>query len=367
MSRPAADPSPQTGAPDHPPARPLDGPAAASPADPPPADPPEGSAKLCGHERPWRVAAWVAPADVPRLATALGPAAALLPCDSMAALAAAVRGGAPAAVVGAACVTEPDVASLVTLMAGHPATVFAGLAGPAAHPDYEAAAYWAAHEAVNRLWRAGLLAVCFPYGPAAWQALNRSLAAARLADPVQRTCVAAVLEDIWGEYRTDMEEPGLGAPTEAGLFRLFACAFGPGVDTVGDVAADLGVDVAALEAWFVHHGLPDVTRYVAAARLVRGAWAGEPLAPGAVAAATRPADPDEPAYIHQNVRRLRRLRRLAAVRGSAASARSAGTAVLNSYRAALVVPFWDALSRFDPASGQMSADVFGSGWSPEDC
>lgn len=83
------------------------------------------------YERPWRVAAWIAPDDLPRLAAALGPAADVVLCDLLATLAAVVRGGAAAAVLGPAALTCEDVADLAALLVEHPTTVFAPGSPPA--------------------------------------------------------------------------------------------------------------------------------------------------------------------------------------------------------------------------------------------
>ena len=309
----------------------------------------------------WQAAAWIAPSDVPRLAAALGPEAVVVPCDSLGTLAAAVRGGAAAAVVGPPALGASgwvDLAGLAGLMNECPATVFAGIA-----TDPDEPIGWGAHmgvvQAECRRSRDRVLAFGRPANDADWALLDRSLAAARLADPVQRTCVAAVLSTVWGAARTDMDATTTG-PAEAALFRFFAAAFAPGVDTRSEVAARLGVDGEALADWFTRCGLPGADRYIAGARLVRAAWTGEAPAPGVVAAAVRPvnevvpADCEVHAYLHRTVRSLRRRQRLAAARAGAprrtpSPARSAAMIALHGYCAAFVEPFSDVLCAFDPA------------------
>ena len=309
----------------------------------------------------WQAAAWIAPDDVPRLAAALGPEAVVVPCDSLDALAAAVRGGAAAAVVGPLALGASgwaDLAGLAGLMNACPATVFAGIA-----TDPDEPIGWGAHmgvvQAECRRSRERVLAFGRPATDADWALLNRSLAAARLADPVQRTCVAAVLSTVWGAARTEVDATTTG-PAEAALFQSLAAAFAPGVDTRSDVAARLGVDGEALADWFARCGLPGVDRYIAGARLVRAAWTGEAPTPGVVAAAVRPVGEEVPAdcevhaYLQRTVRSLRRRQRLAAAGTSAprrrtSPARSAGAIALHGYCAALVAPFEDVLYMFDPA------------------
>jgi hypothetical protein len=306
------------------------------------------------------VAAWVAPADLPRLQGALGPAAVVVPCTSFDALSAAVRGGAEAAVVGAACVAEEDVASLTALVSGHPTTVFAGLHGVAngeAEPDRAAT-----EAAVFRLWAAGVLAVVYPTNgldDSAWAILRRSLAAARLATGssarVSRPC-SRVSGASTGPTWTRASTARRARPRSSrSLRRRSALRPTPATSSAPSSATlrrDLGWDAAALAARFVDHGLPDADRYVAAARLVRAASLGETPATATVAAAVCAADPSEPAYIHRTVRQLRRVARVAVSRADPGSA--VGPRVLDAYRAALVVPFGDALATFDPAGGVAS-------------
>jgi hypothetical protein len=192
---------------------------------------------------------------------------------------------------------------------------------------------------------AGVRGICRSADDGDWQAVARSLASAHLADPVQRACVAAVLGDVW--YHDRM---GWRGHDEAPLIRFLAAAFGPRVETVADVAARLGVDAATLEAWFARCGLPGADCYVAGARLVRAAWAGEPPTADTLAAAVWHPDPAAPTRFHRAGRRLRRLAAIAALGAEgAAPHRLTGTVMLNSYRMALVRPFSDALRTFDLA------------------
>lgn len=289
-------------------------------------------------DRPWRVAAWVAPGDLLRLGSALGPEAVVLPCGSLDAFAAAVTAGAAAGIVRAGCVTAEDVTALTNLVSGHPATLFAGLHSATvgeAPPDQDAG-----YDSVFRLWAAGVLAVVYPIegvDQTAWPILRRSLAAARLADPVQRACVGAVLEGVWGEYRTDLDDRQRGAPGEPALLAFFAAAFGPGVDP--------HTDLAALTGRFLHRGLPGADRYVGAARLVRAAWVGGPPDPRSVVIAGRPTHPEAPAGVRLAVRRLERL---AALGSGRPPGQAAGTRALRQYCRALVAPFGDALAAFNP-------------------
>lgn len=141
------------------------------------------------------MAAWIAPDDLPRLAAALGPAADVVLCDLLATLAAVVRGGAAAAVLGPAALTCEDVADLAALLVEHPTTVFAGIA-PSLVGAEGAAGVLAVVAAESRRGRAAVLAFGRPADDADWALLSRSLACARLADPVQRACVAAVLPEV---------------------------------------------------------------------------------------------------------------------------------------------------------------------------
>lgn len=136
-------------------------------------------------EQPWHVAVWVVPADLPSLA-ALGPAAVVFRCDSLAAPSAAV--------VGTARVARQDVAGLASLLAAAPAKVFAGIAMPSAFDDSAAAR--ASERACARLERAVIRAVYMPIEGHGFEHLVRALGAARLADPVQRAGVAAVRRDL---------------------------------------------------------------------------------------------------------------------------------------------------------------------------
>jgi AcrR family transcriptional regulator len=166
--------------------------------------------------------------------------------------------------------------------------------------------------------------------------------------------VASVLAEVWTEARTDVDTATPTAASlsaEAALFRFFAATFAPGVETVADVAARVGVNEAALANWFVRRGLPSAERYLAAARLVRAAWTGETPAPSVVTAAVRSMAAefpgcDAPNVHHQNVRRLRRM---AVLLASVPPGRAAGRRVLQGYRTALMIPFWPTLATFDPA------------------
>lgn len=295
------------------------------------------------------VAVWVPRADLPRVAAALGPDAVVVACDALPAFSTAVRGGAAAGVIGTTCVGEADVADLRALVAERPTTLFNGLAGAVGWTDRETADSCGVRLAV-----AGVLAVVYPLDASDWHILARSLAGARLADSVQRGCVAEVLTGVWDVYRTDLDDRYHGAPGEPALRAFFAAAYDSDVGAGGDfgdvlegVAARLGMDAAALEARFVAHGLPDASRYVAAARLVRAAWTGEPVAPGAIDTVVRYADASEPAHVHQAGRRLRRLATRAA---SAQPGQTSGQAVLRVYREALVLRYAVALGTLDLAS-----------------
>ena len=308
--------------------------------------------------RPWRVAAWVGPEDVAPLVAALGPTAVVVVCDSLDALATALGDGVAAAVVQWGRVADADLEAVAALAVNAPTTVFAGLAWHPMADDGSGAhlsVIW--EQARSARWGGDMRAFLRPSQgpsdgaameaevaecpPADWDAFARSLAAARLPDPVQRACVAAVLGDVWGPRRT-----GWGGAAEATFADGVAALFSPGVTTVRDIATRIGGDAAALEAQFARLGLPEVGRYVAAARLVRSAWNGEPAAADAIATVVRPAAPDAPARLHRMVRRLRRLASLAA---NVSPVGGAGPTALRAFRVALVVPFRDALAASDPA------------------
>jgi hypothetical protein len=295
---------------------------------------------------------WVPLAELPRVVTALGAGAVVTACHSLDAFVASVRSGAAAAVLREVCLTGRDVEDLAHLFVRYPTTVVARLATPPGWDPVE----------IMRLFLIGDMAATpmppserapgwralfrpadqEPPGWQDWTVLRRSLAAARLTDPAQRACVAAVLADVWYSARTSWDAPG-----EAPLFKFFAAAFGPDIETVGDVATRLGVDAAALETRFLHAGLPGASRYVAAARLVRAAWMGASPAPDAVEAAVRPTHPEAPVHIRRAVRRLGRLATLTSRAAGGFPGADGGRTVLRSFRTALTAPYRDALRAFD--------------------
>jgi hypothetical protein len=197
--------------------------------------------------------------------------------------------------------------------------------------------------AASRFAESGVRAICRSADEGDWQAVARSLASARLADPVQRACVAGALGEVWGD------RIGWQGRDETALLRFFSAAFSAEAETVADVAAQLDLDAAVLAAWFAHRGLPGAERYVAAARLVRAGWTRQPPNASTLTAAAWHPHTEASARIHRAARRLRRLAAITV--GDAAPHRTVGTVLLNSYRLAFVGPFRDALRTFDPADG----------------
>lgn len=291
---------------------------------------------------PWRLAAWVAAADLPRVAAALGPRVVVVPCATVGALEAALAAGdCRAAVVAAAVVPAPDAPRLATLVRGHPDVLTAGMVGEAEG--------WAAR---SRLRGAGVLALCDADRAVGWHALGRSLAPAHLDDPLQRRGVAAVASAVWGAHRFH----GLAAP---GLADFFAAVFAPEVADAHDVAARLGVPAPVLDARFSRRGLPGVRRYVETAHLVRAAHlAAAPEATvRAVAAALGPGAPQR---LHHAVRRLTGVSAGEFCRRASARAPKQAPldqVLLEHFRAALVRPYRDALNAFDPTHREVARDA----------
>ena len=275
-------------------------------------------------EPPWRLAAWVAAADVPRLAAVLGPRVVVVPCATVGALEAALTpGDCRAAVVAAAVIPAPDAPRLAGLVRRQPHVLTAGLVGEAE-----------GFASRSRLRDAGVLALFDADRAVGWHALGRSLAPAHLDDALQRRCVAAVASALWGAHRTH-------GPATLGLSHFFAAVFARDVASARDVAARLSVPAPTLHARFYRRELPSAKRYVEAARLVRAASLAE--APGAsVRAVALTLDASSPQSLHRAVRRLTGLSASEFLRQATAAA------VLEYILATLVRPYQDTLRAFDP-------------------
>jgi AraC-like DNA-binding protein len=277
-----------------------------------------------------RVVTWLPARDRDRLTLALDGHAALVHHDSLDALRVElIDDTADAVLLSAGRVRLCHIAQVARLVLEFPGVPVLGIAGEASDSE--------ALSGSLLLGRAGVSAV-FDCGSAlGLAALRTSLAPRSIPDAFQRSCVASVLSALDSEREGD--EVNHRCP--AGLARFFAAVFASAAATGKQVAASLGVHPSTLVSRFHRAGLPTVRQYVACARLVLAARLGE--TPGlSLSAIAHRLDASSPQSFNRGVRTLTGM--------SAMQFRRAftGAAMLDRYRATLIIPHRETLRCFDP-------------------
>ena len=278
-----------------------------------------------------RVTTWLTPRERERLdtaAVACGGCLVPAPRDTLSAVRDDLAAGDPdAALVSVARLTPAEVPALVALVRGFPGVPVAGFVGEMDDARAVGGALLLGH--------AGVRAVIDARTAAGWRSLRAAFVPHRLPDAFLRACVASVLSDLRGG--------GDGADLPEGLVRFFALAFAPDVGSVREIAARLGVLPSTLACRFYRTGLPSPRRHLTLARLTWAAWLGEQ--PGRkLSDIAHRLDVSSPQTLHRLVRTH--------LGYSAAEFRRTvtGRAMLDRYRATLVVPYREALRRFDPTA-----------------
>lgn len=278
-----------------------------------------------------RVATWLTTREQVQIDAAVADAAGCLVLthrDSLAAIRADIADGrADAVFVSAGRVAAGDVPGLASLVRAFPAVTFAGFVSGIDGADVVAGALL--------LGMSGVRVALDCRTPRGWAAMRGTFAPRHLPDSFLRACAASVLADVRGD--------GDGIQIADGLAHFFVLAFSPDL-TSGKLIADrLHVPTSTLLSRFFRAGLPSPKRYVALARLTWAAWLGEQPGLSLSAIAYR-LDASSPQSFHRMVRTLT---------GRSASEfrrMTTGAAMLDQYRAELVLPYREILRVFDPTA-----------------
>jgi AraC-like DNA-binding protein len=234
-----------------------------------------------------------------------------------------ITGHIDAALVSAALVRLPDVATMSAMVRDFPGSVLVGFIA-----DVDEAQALAGALAFGQ---GGVRSLVDARGAAGWTALRSVFDSQRLPDTFVQRAVRELTHDV----------NTLSASCTAGWARFLAAAFSPRVSSAKQAAASLGVCGSTLTSRFYRAGLPSPKRYIAYARLVWAAHLAE--APGvSLSAIAHRMDASSPQSFGRTVRLM--------VGVSAGTFRQQfdGEGMLAQFRSTLIDPYRETLRSFDP-------------------